>query len=370
MEHNYATELQDAELLDFLQNAPKTFKQNERIKKFQLKNGDFIHCCLWNYHFYISGTDIVKILIYRFNMEGCRQVTNLKKFEEGIFSDLRNLKPGIDATLEGPRSPFLEHMYKNGCIRTQKKQKVFYWYSVPHDALFCDAMERDIRRESFFINSKNYHGTNQIANNSTSKIISTFNTNNFIFNNTKRNITKQRNINNSNTNALFFDTDMFGTENKVEKGDLLSKALFNQDDSMSNIIKKNNSQKKTSILDEIVNYNNKKSKKMVDTLSEEYFIKNKINKLKHNCSSMPSEMISNLFGNTLKNTNIDELDALIQSVDLKLSNNPQNCNSLNINDFLYTKTKPEEIANKNNETLDKTLEIGSKVTFVQNKKVE
>lgn len=120
-----------------------------------MKNGDFIHCVLWNMHFYLTGTDIVKILLYRFQTSG-RQLTNLKKFEEGIFSDLRNLKPGIDATLEGPRSEFLEFLYKNGCIRTQKKQKVFYWYSVPHDALFCDAMERDMRRETQMISYSKY----------------------------------------------------------------------------------------------------------------------------------------------------------------------------------------------------------------------
>lgn len=28
---------------------------------------------------------------------------NMKKFEEGVFSDLRNLKPGIDACLEEPK---------------------------------------------------------------------------------------------------------------------------------------------------------------------------------------------------------------------------------------------------------------------------
>lgn len=27
----------------------------------------------------------------------------MKKFEEGIFSDLRNLKPGVDASLEEPK---------------------------------------------------------------------------------------------------------------------------------------------------------------------------------------------------------------------------------------------------------------------------
>lgn len=137
----------DKELYEFLANAPKEFTENEKIKKFQLKNGDFIHCVLWNMHFYITGTDIVKILVWRFQNAG-RQIVSLKKFEEGVFSDLRNLKPGIDATLEGPRSDFLEFLYKNGCIRTQKKQKVFFWYSVPHDALFCDALERDLRRET------------------------------------------------------------------------------------------------------------------------------------------------------------------------------------------------------------------------------
>jgi transcription factor STE12 len=30
----------------------------------------------------------------------------LKKFEEGVFSDLRNLKPGVDASLEEPKASF------------------------------------------------------------------------------------------------------------------------------------------------------------------------------------------------------------------------------------------------------------------------
>ena len=96
--------------------------------------------------FHISGTDIVRCLAFRFQAFG-RPVKNSKKFEEGIFSDLRNLKAGTDATLEEPKSPFLDFLYKNNCIRTQKKQKVFYWYSVPHDRLFLDALERDLKRE-------------------------------------------------------------------------------------------------------------------------------------------------------------------------------------------------------------------------------
>lgn len=145
----------DKELFHFLANAPKEYRDGEKIKKYQLKNGDYIHCVLWNMHFYITGTDIVKILVWRFNNAG-RQITSPKKFEEGVFSDLRNLKPGIDATLERPRSEFLEFLYKNGCIRTQKKQKVFFWYSVPHDALFCDALDRDLRRETSYYSYSKY----------------------------------------------------------------------------------------------------------------------------------------------------------------------------------------------------------------------
>ncbi|OAC99966.1 hypothetical protein MUCCIDRAFT_24485, partial [Mucor lusitanicus CBS 277.49] len=85
-------------------------------------------------------------LTFRFHAFG-RPVTNAKKFEEGIFSDLRNLKPGHDARLEEPKSELLDMLYKNNCIRTQKKQKVFYWFSVPHDRLFLDALERDLKRE-------------------------------------------------------------------------------------------------------------------------------------------------------------------------------------------------------------------------------
>jgi transcription factor STE12 len=88
----------------------------------------------------------VRCLSFRFQAFG-RPVKNSKKFEEGIFSDLRNLKSGTDASLEEPKSAFLDFLYKNNCIRTQKKQKVFYWYSVPHDRLFLDALERDLKRE-------------------------------------------------------------------------------------------------------------------------------------------------------------------------------------------------------------------------------
>ncbi|KAK4964308.1 Transcription factor mst12 [Elasticomyces elasticus] len=130
----------------FLISAPVDWSQDQYIRRFLLPTGEYVSCVLWNNLFHISGTDIVRCLSFRFQAFG-RPVKNSKKFEEGIFSDLRNLKSGTDASLEEPKSGFLDFLYKNNCIRTQKKQKVFYWYSVPHDRLFLDALERDLKRE-------------------------------------------------------------------------------------------------------------------------------------------------------------------------------------------------------------------------------
>ncbi|OSX56645.1 hypothetical protein POSPLADRAFT_1186464, partial [Postia placenta MAD-698-R-SB12] len=118
------------------------------LNRFLLPNQEYVSCVLWGGLYHITGTDIVRALVFRFEAFG-RPVRNMKKFEEGVFSDLRNLKPGVDACLEEPKSPFLDLLFKYQCIRTQKKQKVFYWYafSVPHDRLFLDALERDLKRE-------------------------------------------------------------------------------------------------------------------------------------------------------------------------------------------------------------------------------
>ncbi|CCM05944.1 uncharacterized protein FIBRA_08183 [Fibroporia radiculosa] len=107
------------------------------LNRFLLPNSEYVSCVLWGGLYHITGTDIVRALVFRFEAFG-RPVRNMKKFEEGVFSDLRNLKPG---------SPFLDLLFKYQCIRTQKKQKVFYWFSVPHDRLFLDALERDLKRE-------------------------------------------------------------------------------------------------------------------------------------------------------------------------------------------------------------------------------
>jgi transcription factor STE12 len=129
-----------------LQTATHHSPSHPALNRFLLSNQEYVTCVLWNGLYHITGTDIVRALVFRFEAFG-RPVRNMKKFEEGVFSDLRNLKPGQDASLEEPKSPFLDLLFKYQCIRTQKKQKVFYWFSVPHDRLFLDALERDLKRE-------------------------------------------------------------------------------------------------------------------------------------------------------------------------------------------------------------------------------
>ncbi|KAG0668336.1 homeodomain transcription factor ste12 [Maudiozyma exigua] len=132
----------------YLTTGPANWQENQIIRRYHLNNEmGFVSCVFWNNLYYMTGTDIVKCCLYRMEKFG-RTIVQKKKFEEGIFSDLRNLKIGTDATLEQPKSEFLQFLLKNSCLKTQKKQKVFFWFSIPHDKLLSDALERDLKREA------------------------------------------------------------------------------------------------------------------------------------------------------------------------------------------------------------------------------
>lgn len=131
----------------FLATAPANWHENQVIRRYYLNHDEgFVLCVFWNNLYFITGTDIVRCIVYKFEHFG-RKIIDRKKFEEGVFSDLRNLKIGTDAILEAPRSEFLEFLFKNSCLRTQKKQKVFFWFNVPHDKLTADALDRDLKKE-------------------------------------------------------------------------------------------------------------------------------------------------------------------------------------------------------------------------------
>jgi transcription factor STE12 len=170
------------------------------LNRFLLPNSEYVSCVLWGGLYHITGTDIVRALVFRFEAFG-RPVKNMKKFEEGVFSDLRNLKPGVDACLEEPKvSPgrlsrgcqivlrshdidvsitavalprfviqvpvhtYAEEAESVLLVSTRSRHHVPSLraarsgdhtgltsapcrFSVPHDRLFLDALERDLKRE-------------------------------------------------------------------------------------------------------------------------------------------------------------------------------------------------------------------------------
>lgn len=149
------------ELREWIVNAPKLLMaaKSGNILGYNLGGGEMVSCVLWKGQFFITGTDIVKVILFRFKERGC-PIKQTKKFEEGIFSDLRMHKVGIDAVLEEPKSEFLEYLASKGCIRTQKKQKVFIWDRVGHDQLFLEAFNREYKRmETSFRNHAHFMPT-------------------------------------------------------------------------------------------------------------------------------------------------------------------------------------------------------------------
>ncbi|OIR57741.1 MAG: transcription factor Ste12-like protein [Amphiamblys sp. WSBS2006] len=126
------------------QKTPLSFNVGEIFKR----DHDLISCVVWRDGlYYVTGTDIVKVVraIYAVLTDSSEPPS--KKFEEGVFSDLRNFKTGDRARLEGPRSEMLQFLHKQRCVRTQKKQKVFYWlFWADYMKLFELANARDTKR--------------------------------------------------------------------------------------------------------------------------------------------------------------------------------------------------------------------------------
>lgn len=128
------------------QTIPLSFNIGELFKR----EHDCISCVKWRDGlYYVSGTDIVKVVRTIYTILTDSPEPPSKKFEEGVFSDLRNFKTGDRARLEDSKSDLLSFMHRNKCIRTQKKQRVFYWlFWTDYIKLFELANTRDTKRIS------------------------------------------------------------------------------------------------------------------------------------------------------------------------------------------------------------------------------
>ncbi|KAI3650816.1 hypothetical protein MP228_004297 [Amoeboaphelidium protococcarum] len=135
-------------LQTFLDDAPSIANEHKYVASYMIDDGVRVSCVNWKGRWFISGTDIVRVLLHRYTLYTGRKPFNMKKFEEGIFSDLRRLTPPKDCVLENTRSDFLVFLFDHDCVRSKKKQKVFFWSSFKNcvDSLFCDALERELAR--------------------------------------------------------------------------------------------------------------------------------------------------------------------------------------------------------------------------------
>lgn len=107
---------------------------------FKSNNSIGISCTIWNNEYYISGLDITKIIQATIFLQKGQFILNNKKFEEGIFSDLRSLKHHY--RLEDAKSDFLQYLLKHNCIKTLKKQKVYLWKHLNFEKFFNDSLIR------------------------------------------------------------------------------------------------------------------------------------------------------------------------------------------------------------------------------------
>lgn len=137
-----------SDLQDFLIAANRAWQPGEECRRFTIF-GDCITCACWKNESLVSGVDIVKTIsaLYRLNHLG-DYPRDRRKFEEGVISDLRNLKLGPDAYLEQANSPLLKFLFRINSVRTHKRQKVFKWTSVPFRRLYFDAVDRDRRYQA------------------------------------------------------------------------------------------------------------------------------------------------------------------------------------------------------------------------------
>lgn len=137
-----------SDLQEFLVAASREWQPDEECRRFTIF-GDCITCACWGEESLVSGVDIVKTIsaLYRLNHLG-DYPHDRRKFEEGVISDLRNLKLGSDAYLEQANSPLLKFLFRINSVRTHKRQKIFKWTSVPFRRLYIDAADRDRRYQA------------------------------------------------------------------------------------------------------------------------------------------------------------------------------------------------------------------------------
>lgn len=166
----YSTEADVRQLETFLDFAPShplihhaVNSGTPAILSFVLPGESQISCIAWDGLIWITGEDIIRVVQARFEAVG-RPVHRFKEFRGLIVSYLRRPFEGYHKELDNVwftymnmeaeltslqifQSEFLHYLREHRCIRTRKRQKVYYWFNDRFDTLFNDILQNDSRLE-------------------------------------------------------------------------------------------------------------------------------------------------------------------------------------------------------------------------------
>lgn len=146
------------QLHNFLSQGGLNWKEGETCRRFTIF-GDCITIANWKDEALVSGYDVVKTVLALYRVEHFgKYPKDRKKFEEGIASDLRNLKLGSDALLEEASSPLLKFLFRISSVRTHKRQKIFKWNVIPFKRLYADSLEKSGNRQTGKIHDTFHNG--------------------------------------------------------------------------------------------------------------------------------------------------------------------------------------------------------------------
>lgn len=105
---------------------------------------EHIHCVLWEGQYLMTSCDIIKVLRVLVRAGGHGQAD--RKFKESVFSALRRYRPGLECQVELAHSRLLLWLQQHGCIRTIKRQRMYYWHKVDVFGLADEIRQRAVRR--------------------------------------------------------------------------------------------------------------------------------------------------------------------------------------------------------------------------------
>lgn len=87
--------------------------------------GESVSCVYWKHQTLLSSNDIIKAVRFIVDPEGLLDITP-RKFEEHVFSVLRQYQLSLHYVMEESNSSVLNYMQQNQIIKTKKRQKLFY----------------------------------------------------------------------------------------------------------------------------------------------------------------------------------------------------------------------------------------------------